>query len=74
MKSESMGQIFISKTKPGITRGNHWHHMKVEKFLVIEGQATIRFRKIGDNEIIVYSVDGDNPKVVDIPIGYTTLD
>jgi UDP-2-acetamido-2,6-beta-L-arabino-hexul-4-ose reductase len=71
MKSESMGQLFISRTKPGITRGNHWHHSKVEKFLVVKGQASIKFRKVGANSIIEYKVNGDEPEVVDIPAGYT---
>lgn len=71
MKSESMGQLFISRTKPGITRGNHWHHSKVEKFLVVKGQASIKFRNVGSNSIIEYKVDGDEPEVVDIPAGYT---
>lgn len=46
LKSPSFGQIFVSRTKPGITRGNHYHHTKTEKFLVVQGQAVIRFRKI----------------------------
>lgn len=71
IKSKSMGQIFISKTKPGITRGNHWHHTKVEKFLVIQGEAVIKFRKIDSEDVIEYKVDGDSPEVVDIPVGYT---
>lgn len=71
IKSDSMGQIFISKTKPGITRGNHWHHTKVEKFLVIQGEAVIKFRKIDSDEVLNYKVDGENPEVVDIPVGYT---
>lgn len=71
MKSYSMGQIFISKTKPGITRGNHWHHKKVEKFLVIQGEAKIRFRKIDTESVIEYKVNGEIPEVVDIPVGYT---
>lgn len=71
IKSQSLGQIFISKTKPGITRGNHWHHTKVEKFLVIQGEAVIRFRKIGSSHIIEYKVSGEVPEVVDIPAGYT---
>lgn len=71
IKSDSMGQIFISKTKPGITRGNHWHHTKVEKFLVIQGEAVIKFRKIGTDEVIEYHVNGESPEVVDIPVGYT---
>ncbi len=46
MKSPHFGQIFVSRTKPGVTRGNHFHHTKAEKFLVLEGEAVIRFRKI----------------------------
>lgn len=71
IKSKELGQFFISKTKPGVTRGNHWHHTKVEKFLVIQGEATIRFRKIDSDKIIEYKVDGEVPEVVDIPVGYT---
>lgn len=71
IKSESFGQIFISKTKPGITRGNHWHHTKAEKFLVIQGEAIIRFRNIDSDEVIEYKVSGEKPEVVDIPTGYT---
>jgi UDP-2-acetamido-2,6-beta-L-arabino-hexul-4-ose reductase len=71
IKSSSMGQIFISKTKPGITRGNHWHHTKVEKFLVIQGEAVIQFRKIDTENVLEYRVNGDEPEVVDIPPGYT---
>lgn len=71
IKSNSFGQIFISKTKPGITRGNHWHHTKVEKFLVIQGEGVIKFRKIDGTEILEYPVSGDKLEVVDIPVGYT---
>jgi len=46
MKSAQFGQLFVSRTKPGITRGNHYHHTKTEKFLVVEGEALIRFRSI----------------------------
>ena len=46
MKSAQLGQLFVSRTKPGITRGNHYHHTKTEKFFVVEGEAVIRFRKI----------------------------
>ena len=70
IKAKQFGQIFISKTKPGITRGNHWHNTKVEKFLVVEGEAVITFRKYGSDEIIEYSVSGEKPEVVDIPTGY----
>lgn len=71
IKSDSMGQIFISKTKPGITRGNHWHHTKVEKFIVVQGEAVIKFRKINTNQVLEYKVNGEIPEVVDIPTGYT---
>lgn len=71
IKSPRFGQIFVSTTKPGITRGNHFHHTKVEKFLVIRGEAIIRLRKIDEAEIIEYPVSGEHPQVVDIPPGYT---
>lgn len=71
IKSKELGQIFISKTKPGVIRGNHWHHTKAEKFLVIQGEAIIRFRKIDSTNVIEYHVNGETPEVVDIPVGYT---
>jgi UDP-2-acetamido-2,6-beta-L-arabino-hexul-4-ose reductase len=71
IKSENLGQIFVSRTKPGITRGNHWHHTKVEKFLVIYGEALIKLRKIDSEEVIEYKVSGDKLQVIDIPPGYT---
>lgn len=71
IKSEQFGQIFVSRTKPGITRGNHWHHTKVEKFIVIEGQAVIRFRQIEGEKVIEIPVSGDEIRIVDIPTGYT---
>lgn len=71
IKSEHFGQIFVSKTLPGITRGNHYHDTKLEKFCVIQGQGMIRFRKMNSDEIIEYSVDDKCIKIVDIPPGYT---
>lgn len=71
LKSEQFGQIFVSTTKPGITRGNHFHHTKTEKFLVIRGEAIIRLRKIDETEVVEYPVSGKKPTVVDIPTGYT---
>ena len=71
IKSDSFGQIFVSTTKPGITRGDHWHHTKVEKFFVIAGKAEISFRHMITDEIIRYTVEGNTPTVVDIPVGYT---
>lgn len=71
IKSPHFGQIFVSKTIPGITRGNHYHDTKVEKFCVIQGQGVIRFRQIDSEQILEYPVDGREIKVVDIPPGYT---
>lgn len=71
VKSEPFGQIFVSRTKPGITRGNHYHHKKTEKFLVLEGEAIIRFRHIKSDDVIEYRVTGEDYRVLDIPTGYT---
>ncbi len=71
IKSENAGQIFVSTTRPGITRGNHYHHTKVEKFCVIKGEAVIRFRHIDSEKVISYPVTGDSITIVDIPPGYT---
>ncbi len=71
LKSNDRGQVSINISKPGITKGNHWHHTKNEKFLVVSGKGVIRFRKIGSSEIIEYYVSGDKLEVVDIPVGYT---
>ena len=71
VKSDAAGQIFVSKTKPGITRGHHYHDSKVEKFCVIKGKGTIRFRHVLENEILSYPVDDETIQVVDIPPGLT---
>lgn len=71
LKSPSSGQIFVSHTKPGVTRGDHYHQTKTEKFLVVNGKAVIRFRHILENKIIEYEVNGEEYRVVDIPPGYT---
>lgn len=65
------GQFSVNISKPGITKGNHWHHTKNEKFLVVSGHCLIKFRKIDEEEIITYDVCGDKLQVVDIPCGYT---
>lgn len=70
IKSKDFGQIFISKSKEDVKRGNHWHNTKVEKFLVIQGDAIIRFKNLLNKEVLEYSVSGDKPEVVDIPPGY----
>ncbi len=71
IKSRHFGQIFVSRTHPGITRGNHYHHTKTEKFFVIEGDALIRMRHIEDGPVTEFKVRGDEYRVVDIPPGYT---
>ncbi len=71
VKSKGAGQIFVSRTRPGITRGNHFHDTKTEKFLVLDGEALIRFRHIMNDEMIEYKVSGKEFRVIDIPPGYT---
>ena len=70
-KSTHFGQIFFSRTGPGVVRGNHYHDTKVEKFAVLEGEAIIRFRHIQAEDVIEYPVSGREFRVVDIPPGYT---
>ena len=71
IRTPDRGQVSVNISKPGITKGNHWHHTKNEKFLVVSGEGVIRFRKIGTNEVITYTIDGQKLEVVDIPPGYT---
>lgn len=70
-KTMDRGQVSVNISKPGIVKGNHWHHTKNEKFLVVSGTGVIRFRKIGEDEVIEYHVSGEKLEVVDIPVGYT---
>ena len=65
------GQISFSTTVPGITRGNHFHTRKIERFAVIKGKALIQLRKIGTDEVLDFYLDGDEPAYVDMPIWYT---
>jgi UDP-2-acetamido-2,6-beta-L-arabino-hexul-4-ose reductase len=71
IKQEHFGQVFVSRTKPGITRGNHYHHTKTEKFFVVEGDGLIRMRAIEGGRIEEYSVSGSEYQVIDIPPGFT---
>jgi len=71
VKQADAGQFFFSTTKPGITRGNHYHTRKMEKFCVVKGQAVIRLRKTGTDQMIEYHVSGDKPSIVEIPIFHT---
>lgn len=65
------GQVSFSTTAPGITRGNHYHTRKIERFAVIKGKALIQLRKIGSNEVLDFYLDGEQPAYVDMPIWYT---
>lgn len=65
------GQCSFSTTVPGITRGNHFHTRKIERFAVIKGKALIQLRKIDSGEVFNYYLDGDEPAYVDMPIWYT---
>lgn len=71
IRTPDRGQVSVNVSKPGITKGNHWHHTKNEKFLVVSGQGLIRFRNINTEEINEYKVSGEKLIVVDIPVGYT---
>lgn len=71
IRTADRGQFSVNISKPGITKGNHWHNTKNEKFLVVSGRGVIRFRKVDSNEVISYYVSGDKLEVVDIPVGYT---
>lgn len=70
LKSPDRGQVSVNITKPGIVKGNHWHHSKNEKFLVVSGQGKLLFRRHGSEEIVEYHVSGDRLEVLDIPTGY----
>lgn len=64
------GQFSVNISKAGIAKGNHWHHTKNEKFVVVSGKALIQFRREDSAETIDYHVSGDKIEVVDIPCGY----
>jgi UDP-2-acetamido-2,6-beta-L-arabino-hexul-4-ose reductase len=65
------GQWWVNVTEPGMTKGNHWHHTRTEKFIVVSGEGVIRLRLVGTDDVIEYRVSGDPIEVVDIPPGYT---
>lgn len=78
LRTKDRGQFSVNISKPGVTKGNHWHHSKNEKFVVVSGKALIQFRKIGLDPltgeaypVIEYHVSGEHIEVVDIPTGYT---
>lgn len=77
IRTADRGQFSVNISKPGITKGNHWHHSKNEKFVVVKGKGLIQLRKIGKDEngndypIVEFRVSGDNIQVVEMIPGYT---
>lgn len=71
LRTPERGQFSVNISKPGIEKGNHWHHTKTEKFLVVSGKALIQLRRIHSDKVVSYHVSGDKLEVVDIPVGYT---
>ena len=77
LRTADRGQVSVNVSKPGITKGQHWHHTKWEKFFVVSGEALIQLRRIGENvdgesrPVVEYHVSGDNPTVVEMIPGYT---
>jgi len=71
MRAGISGQTSFSTTKPGITRGEHYHTRKIERFAVIKGKARIQLRRIGTDEVMSFELNGEDPSYVDMPIWYT---
>lgn len=71
VKTSIGGQFSFSSTHPGITRGDHFHTRKIERFAVISGKAEIKLRRIGTNEILHFELNGENPSFVDMPVWYS---
>ena len=71
MKTANCGQVSINISKPGITKGQHWHHSKWEFFIVVSGHGVIQERKIGSDEVLNFEVNGDNITVIHMLPGYT---
>ena len=71
IKLNSGGQVSFSTTVPGITRGNHYHIRKAERFAVIKGKAVIEIRRIGTDDVLSFELDGNEPSFVDMPVWHT---
>jgi len=71
IRTVDRGQFSVNVSKPGITKGNHWHHTKNEKFVVVSGHGLIQMRKIGADEVVEFEVSGDRIRVVEMIPGYT---
>lgn len=71
LHTSGAGQISVNISKPGVTKGEHWHHSKIEKFIVVKGRGLIRQRRIGSDEVLDFEVSGDCLEAVDTLPGYT---
>ena len=71
IRTADRGQFSVNISKPGVTKGQHWHHTKNEKFVVVSGHGLIQLRKIGTDEVISFEVSGEKIKVVEMIPGYT---
>ncbi len=71
LKTEKCGQFSVNISKPGITKGQHWHHTKWEFFIVVSGRGLIQQRKIGSDEVLNFEVDGKNIEAIHMLPGYT---
>lgn len=71
IRLQTGGQVSFSTTNPDVTRGNHFHTRKIERFLVIKGKALIQLRKYNTEEVLNFELDGDRPAYVDMPVWYT---
>ena len=71
LRSEKCGQVSINISKPGITKGQHWHHTKWEFFIVVSGKGLIQMRKIGSDEVLNFEVSGEKIEAVHMLPGYT---
>jgi UDP-2-acetamido-2,6-beta-L-arabino-hexul-4-ose reductase len=71
VRTGTAGQTSFSTTKPGVTRGNHFHTRKIERFAVISGDAIIQLRRIGTREVFNFTLSGNTPSYVDMPIWFT---
>lgn len=71
IRTSDRGQFSVNISKPGITKGQHWHHTKNEKFVVVSGRGLIQLRKIGTHEVLNFEVSGEKMEVVEMIPGYT---
>ena len=70
-RTADRGQFNVNVSKPGVIKGNHWHNMRNEKFLVVSGEGLVRFRRVDSENVTEYRVSGEKHQVIDVPVGYT---